>query len=73
MSTSVNKIKTYDCDGSDFIIQVGDTIFDDLTGKNAKVIKLTQEDHLIGIWLENDWLGGGRHPWEVSRKKEDEV
>lgn len=55
-----------------FIVKVGDTVYDDLTGFNVKVLKLTNTDGIIGIWLESDWLGGGRHPWEISWKNENE-
>lgn len=60
---------------------VGEKVFDDLTGKSAKIIGLsfskgyTDGNHYresmdcIGYWLDNDYLSGGRHPWEVSKLK----
>jgi len=60
---------------------VGDIVFDDLQGKEAKVIgisfstgftdgnKFRNSADTVGYWLDNDYLGGGRHPWEVSCKE----
>lgn len=53
----------------DLTIKVGDTIWDDLQSKPAKIARITNSGptDAIGIWLEDDsWLGGGRHPWEIS-------
>lgn len=64
------------------VLRVGDIVWDDLTGKKAKVLRIeitprgTREGNsiaaydLIGIWLDNDWVGGGRHPWEISLLRE---
>lgn len=56
--------------------QVGDIVYDDLTKTNQKVIGVeiktgvcdgvAYHGQVIGYWLEHPWLGGGRHPWEVS-------
>jgi hypothetical protein len=55
---------------------VGDTVHDMLTQSQAKVVGLSYEEGKtpkgtsIGcwaIWLENDYLGGGRHPWEIEK------
>ena len=45
----------------------GATIRDDLTQTDAKIVKLEKDvNGNLGLWLDNDYLGGGRHPWEVS-------
>lgn len=56
---------------------VGDTVHDDLTGKEAVVVGIEYRNgvkdgdnqnhfHCWAIWLGNDYVGGGRHPWEVT-------
>lgn len=61
-----------------FEFKVGDVVHDDLTGKDAVVIgisyhhgttsnSLAEALHTVGYWLNNDYLGGGRHPWELSK------
>lgn len=47
--------------------KVGDTVQDDLTGKKAKIVRFTFGQNTIGVWLNNDLHGGGRHPWEISK------
>ena len=50
--------------------QVGDIVKDDLTGKTQKVLKVIKDDNgNVCIQLDNDYLGGLRHPWEVSDNK----
>lgn len=51
--------------GSKF--KVGDKVHDDLTGKEARIVRI-ETDSLgnVGIWLDSEYLAGGRHPWEVS-------
>lgn len=45
----------------------GETVWDDLTGTNARVLRVEADEFgNIGVWLENDYLGGGRFPWEIS-------
>jgi hypothetical protein len=47
--------------------EVGDEVWDDLTKTKAKVIRVHHDDFgNTGYWLDNDYLGGGRHPWELS-------
>lgn len=58
---------------------VGETVFDDLTMKEAEVIGIIFEHgkknvkdlrtacSCIGYWLDNDYLSGGRHPWELTK------
>ena len=58
-------------------IGVGDTVRDSLTQRNARVIGIKYEEGNFGgketsvgcwgIWLDNDWLGGSRHLWEVTK------
>jgi hypothetical protein len=51
---------------TDFFI--GQTIFDDLTETKAKIINITTDKNgRTGIWLNNDYLKGGRHPWEITK------
>jgi len=59
--------------------RVGEVVWDDLMRSEATVVgmdyskgKTPQGNHIgsWGIWLDNDWLGGGRHPWEITRLKE---
>ena len=61
-------------------IAVGDTVYDCLTKKEAKVIGIKYEEGSFGdnetsvgcwgIWVDNDWCGGARHPWEITKIKE---
>lgn len=60
--------------------KVGDVVQDDLTLTLAKVVGIEWADGqvrdsknrkvkyygCVAIWLDNDYLDGGRHPWEVS-------
>jgi hypothetical protein len=50
---------------------IGDVVFDDLTGKDAVIINIslgTDEKTLTaGYWVNGDYLEGGRHPWEISK------
>ncbi len=51
-----------------FDISIGDEVHDDLTSKRSKIINITEDPKgNFGIWLDNDYLGGGRHPWEISK------
>lgn len=56
-------------------ISIGTEVHDDLTGKSAKVIGVSYKEGklpdtncigAIGYFLDNDYLGGARHPWELS-------
>lgn len=57
-----------------FNFELNETVFDDLTRKLGKILKITGKDSILGYWLDNDYLGGGRHPWELTkiRKVKDE-
>lgn len=58
---------------------VGDKVWDDLTGKEAEIIGISFSNgytegnkyrcamETVGYWLDNDYLSGGRHPWEISK------
>jgi hypothetical protein len=57
---------------------VGEKVRDDLTCKEATVIGIEYFDGRkygsnitqlgsIGVWLDNEYLNGARHPWEVSK------
>jgi len=60
--------------------KIGDTVVDDLTMTLAKIQGIEwsegkvidskgRRQHYSGcvvLWLDNDYLDGGRHPWEVS-------
>ena len=58
---------------------IDEKVWDDLTHKYAKIIGIGFEDGYtkgnkfrsacacIGYWLDNDYLGGGRHPWEITK------
>lgn len=47
--------------------KVGDLVKDDLTRTVATIVKIDiSPDGIVGIWLDNDYLEGGRHPWEVT-------
>jgi hypothetical protein len=46
---------------------VGEVVWDDLTRTNATIVsKKFDEYGNLGYWLDNDYVGGGRFPWEVS-------
>lgn len=62
---------------------IGEEVYDDLAGKNHKVIGIQYElghcdpDHpnissvgCWGIWIDSKHLDGGRHPWEVTKFSE---
>jgi len=56
-------------------------VYDTLTQQKSKIIGITfshgftkgnkyrDSIETIGYWLDNDWLDGGRHPWEISKLK----
>lgn len=46
---------------------VGDIVFDDLTQDAVEITKIVVDDNgNIGYFVSSDYLGGGRHPWELS-------
>lgn len=60
----------------DLILGVGDECIDDLTRERHKIVGVTvtigtingtrYAGPTVGYWLDSDYLGGGRYPWEVS-------
>ena len=58
--------------------KLDEEVFDDLTQTASKIIgidfsygycgntKIFQESN-IGYWVDNKYLGGGRHPWELTK------
>lgn len=60
-----------------FRFDVGDKVMDGLTGKTTTIIGVSYSNgyvngnrnvsylRAIGYWIDSDYLGGGRHPWEV--------
>lgn len=51
----------------DKLIELGDMIHDDLTGKSCKVIRIFHDDFgHIGFEIDSDYCAGLRHPWEIS-------
>ena len=62
---------------------VGEIVHDDLTRELVKVIgiscaigvqgtdkgvtKYPDEFWVIGYWVDSDWVGCGRYPWELSK------
>ena len=51
--------------------EAGDIVWDDLLRVNAVIVRVDFDQHgNVGYWLNNDYLGGGRHPWEISPARE---
>ncbi|HEY2525794.1 MAG TPA: hypothetical protein VGI29_12095 [Candidatus Binataceae bacterium] len=47
--------------------EAGETVWDNLTGRNAKILRVDMDEFgNVAVWLEGDYLGGGRFPWEIS-------
>ena len=50
---------------------IGEMVYDDLTGKDAVVMNITlgkdPKTKTVGYWVNGDYLQGGRHPWEISK------
>jgi len=60
--------------------EVDEEVYDDLTGKVCKVVGLSYEVGrndpeqpnvssvgCWGVWIDSEYLSGGRHPWELSK------
>jgi hypothetical protein len=58
--------------------KVNQIVRDGLTGKISVVSGIEYKHgkrfgercfgvHTVAIWLNNDYLGGGRNPWEISK------
>lgn len=65
----LKEYKIHEPDENHWILKVGEMVRCDLTGKECLVlaIELDTKHNTVGIWLDSDYLGGGRHPWEVGR------
>jgi len=61
---------------------VGDWVYDDLTRQHAEVLGLCyrqgewpdKPDNSVGCWgiyLDSDWWGGLRHPWEITVQEDE--
>lgn len=61
--------------------EVGEIVFDELTGEKVRLVGITFQRgkkgknslsvamDTIGYWVDNNYLGGGRVPWEISSVK----
>lgn len=51
-----------------FPFQSGVRVRDDLDGGKIRVIRKVDYDEFgnAGVWLNSEYLDGGRHPWEIS-------
>jgi hypothetical protein len=48
--------------------QAGDLVHDDLTNKDAIITTISiDKNKNVGYWVDNDYIEGGRHPWEISK------
>ena len=48
--------------------KIGSFVHDDLTSKDVLLFNVTfGKDKTIGYWVNDDYLEGGRHPWELSQ------
>lgn len=51
--------------------KVGQKVRDDLTGKISTIERINiSTNGSVGLWLDNKYLDGGRHPWEVTTEEE---
>jgi hypothetical protein len=49
------------------MLKIGDKVKDDLTNSVAIIVKVDIDANgNIGYFVDNDYLGGGRHPWEIT-------
>jgi hypothetical protein len=47
--------------------EVGEIVWDDLLRCNQKIVRKSRDEcGNLGYWLDNDYVGGGRFPWEIS-------
>lgn len=51
--------------------EAGEEVLDTLTGKRHRIVKIDKADFIKsfvdGIWIDSDYLDGGRYPWEVDK------
>lgn len=64
--------------------KVNEMVYDDLTRHTCKIIginyalgrvwdggrQVTYHGVVCGIWLDDPYLDGGRHPWEVTKLRD---
>ena len=60
------------------VFKIGDSVFDDLTSEVVVIVKVDIDTRgNLGYFVNHGYLGGGRHPWEVSsledQNKEKEI
>ena len=64
--------------------RIGDMVYDDLTRTEVKIIGISYQNgeqgpgtgncmNCLGYWVNNDWVGGGRHPWEIWKLNKDRL
>lgn len=54
------------------MVKIDDVVIDDLTKKSAKVLKVWSDQYgNVGIQIDNDYLEGLRHPWEITVKEDE--
>ncbi len=63
--------------------ELGAVIWDDLTESSATIVgieikhgkcqNVQYHGVIVGYWVDNAWLGGGRHPSEISSMKGGDV
>jgi len=57
---------------------VDEIVIDDLTQESHRVLGISYENgrcedkkvscyHCWGIWIDSDYLGGARYPWELTK------
>jgi len=52
------------------MFKLNEIVHDDLTNTKAIIIKIeTSQNNIVGYFIDNDYLGGGRHPWELTKVK----
>jgi hypothetical protein len=54
-------------------LKPGDTVYDNLTRINCKVLSIEHDEYgNRAIWIDSEWLDGGRFPWEIDPPLESE-
>jgi hypothetical protein len=49
-------------------VGVGDLVWDDLTREVVRINRIEYEENAMtaGVWVDHEYLDGGRHPWELT-------
>lgn len=51
--------------------KVGQVVRDDLTGKRVTIQRINiSTNGSVGLWVDSEYLDGGRHPWEVTTEED---